>query len=320
MTRHPSDRLSRGDVVGRRRLLAMLIVVLAAAGSHPAASGASKLRIIATIPDLRALTEAVGGSLVDVDSLARANQNPHDLEVRPSLMVKLRRADALVVNGLELDGWADAVLRGANNAAVVPGAPGFIDASRGVPVIDVPTTRVDRSQGDVHPLGNPHYTLDPGLAPVVTQNILDGLARLAPEQRATFERQRQAFLARLEPALARWQAALAPLQAARFVVYHNDFRYFFQRFGLTQLGTIEDRPGIPPSPTHLARLVREMKDARAPVIVVVEPWSDQKLAARLADEAGAKIAVVNAKLGGSGPEAYLSSVDANVTALAQAAR
>ncbi len=304
----------------RRLMTWLLVTVLAATGSHPAADAAARLRVVATIPDLKALTEAVGGSLVEVDALARANQNPHDLEVRPSLMVKLRRANALVVNGLELDAWADSVLRGASNAAVVPGAPGFIDASRGVPVIDVPTTRVDRSMGDVHPQGNPHYTLDPGLAPIVTQTILDGLARLAPDQRAAFERQRQAFLARLETALVRWQATLAPLQAARFVVYHNDFGYFFKRFGLTQIGTIEDRPGIPPSPAHLARLVREMKDAGARVIVVVEPWSDQKLAARVAEEAGAKIAVVNGKLGAAGPDGYITSIDASVTALAQAAR
>jgi ABC-type Zn uptake system ZnuABC Zn-binding protein ZnuA len=114
---------------------------------------------------------------------------------------------------------------------------------------------------------------------------------------------------------------MTQLQSALLVVYHNDLGYFFKRFGLTQLGTIEDRPGIPPSPAHLARLAREMKDARARVVVVVEPWSDQKLAARLAEEAGAKVAVVNARLGaGSGPEAYLASVEANVTALAQAAR
>jgi len=313
--------MGQAGSIERRRVVVGLVSLVAVAAAGPAlVDAASKLRVIATIPDLRALTEAVGGGLVEVDSLARANQNPHDLEVRPSLMVKLRRADALVVNGLELDGWADAVLRGANNAAVVPGAPGFIDASRGVPVIDVPTTRVDRSMGDVHPLGNPHYTADPGLAPVVTQNILDGLARLAPEHRGTFERQRQAFLARLQPALARWRATLAPLQAARFVVYHNDLGYFFKRFGLTQLGTIEDRPGIPPSPAHLARLVREMKDARGRVIVVVEPWSDQKLAARVAEQAGARLALVNARLGASGPEGYLTSVEANVSALAQAAR
>jgi ABC-type Zn uptake system ZnuABC Zn-binding protein ZnuA len=305
----------------RRLVVLLLVVVAVCAGLEAAAAAGAKLRVIATIPDLKALTEAVGGDLVDVDSLARGNQNPHDLEVRPSLMVKVRRANALVVNGLELDGWADPVLRGANNPAVIPGTPGFIDASRGVPVIDVPTTRVDRSMGDVHPLGNPHYTLDPGLAPLVTQTIAEGLARVAPEHRAVFDRQRQAFVARLEPALARWQAALAPLRAARFVVYHNDLGYFFNRFGLTQIGTIEDRPGIPPSPAHLARLVREMKDAGMRVIIVVEPWSDQKLAARLAEEAGAKIAVVNARLGAtSGPDAYINSVDANVTALAQAGR
>jgi ABC-type Zn uptake system ZnuABC Zn-binding protein ZnuA len=303
-----------------RRALALLLLALFAASALPAA-GAARLRVVATIPDLKALTEAVGGDLVEVDSLARGNQNPHDLEVRPSLMVKLRRADALVVNGLELDQWADAVIRGANNAQVIPGSPGYIDASRGVQVLEVPTTRVDRSMGDVHPLGNPHYTLDPGLAPTITQTLLDGLSRLVPEQRPTFERQRQAFLARLEPALARWQATLAPLRSARFVVYHNDFGYFFNRFGLTHLGTIEDRPGIPPSPAHLARLVREMKEARARLVIVVEPWSDRKLAGRLAEETGATVAVVNARLGAtSGPEAYLASVEANVTALAQAAQ
>jgi len=305
-----------------RRLIAILLLaVLAAAGTQPAADAAAKLRVIATIPDLKALTEAVGGDLVEVESLARGNQNPHDLEVRPSLMVKLRRADAVIVNGLELDQWADAVIRGANNAAVVPGSPGYIDASRGVPVIDVPTTRVDRSMGDVHPYGNPHYTLDPGLAPTVTQSIVEGLARLAPEHRATFERQRQAFVARLEPALGRWQTALAPLKDARIVVYHNNLGYFFKRFGLTQLGTIEDRPGIPPSPAHLARLVREMKETRTRVVIVLESWSDQKLAGRLAEETGARVAIINTKLGTfSGPEAYINSVDANVTALAQAAR
>ena len=305
----------------RRLIAVLLLAVLAAAGIQPAADAAAKLRVIATIPDLKALTEAVGGDLVEVESLARGNQNPHDLEVRPSLMVKLRRADAVIVNGLELDQWADAVIRGANNAAVVPGSPGYIDASRGVPVIDVPTTRVDRSMGDVHPYGNPHYTLDPGLAPTVTQSIVEGLARLAPEHRATFERQRQAFVARLEPALGRWQTALAPLKDARILVYHNNLGYFFKRFGLTQLGTIEDRPGIPPSPAHLARLVREMKETRTRVVIVLESWSDQKLAGRLAEETGARVAIINTKLGTfSGPEAYISSVDANVTALAQAAR
>src|SRR4029453_8561317 len=119
-----------------------------------------------------------GENLVAAAAPARGNQNPHDLEVRPSLMVKVRQADLLIMNGLELDQWAEVVVQGANNANVIPGAPGRVDASAGIPVLEVPRTRVDRSMGDVHPVGNPHYTVDPGMAPAVTANILAGLARV----------------------------------------------------------------------------------------------------------------------------------------------
>src|SRR5215475_8178244 len=133
------------------RLRALLSVMLLALGlGAGTAEAADKVRVVTTTTDLKALTEAVGGDLVDVDALARGNQNPHDLEVRPSLMVKVRRADVLVMNGLELDGWAEVVVQGANNPNVIPGAPGRIDASSGIPVLDVPTTRVDRSMGDIH--------------------------------------------------------------------------------------------------------------------------------------------------------------------------
>src|SRR5262245_12036772 len=187
---------------------------------------AERIRVVATIPDLKALTEEVGGALVEVDALVRGTQNPHDLEARPSLMVKMRRADVLVINGLDLDAWAEAVVLGANNPRVIPGAPGRIDASRGIPVLEVPTTRVDRSMGDVHPLGNPHYTLDPGLVPIVTQNILEGLARVAPAQRPTFTANREAFLARLESAMTKWTKALEPQRGSKVVSYHNQFIYF----------------------------------------------------------------------------------------------
>jgi zinc/manganese transport system substrate-binding protein len=281
---------------------------------------AGKLQVVATISDLQALAMAVGGDLADVDVLARGNQNPHDLEVRPSLMVKLRRADALVINGLELDDWAHVAVQGANNPRIIPGGAGLIDASRGLPVLEVPTTKVDRSMGDVHPQGNPHYTLDPGMAPLVTQNLVEGLSRVAPDHRAAFERNRRAFLSKLEAAMARWTQRLAPAQGAKVVVYHGDWIYFFTRFGLQQAGTIEERPGIPATPTHLARLIRQMKDDQVKV-VVVEPWSDQKLAARVAQEAGAKLALLNATLGTvSGADAYLVTTEANVTALAEALR
>jgi ABC-type Zn uptake system ZnuABC Zn-binding protein ZnuA len=299
------------------RLLTALLLLCALANGVDAAR---KLRVITTIPDLKALTEAVGGTLVEVESLARGSQNPHDLEVRPSLMLKVRRADVLVVNGLDLDHWADAVVRGASNPNVIPGAAGFIDASVGLPVLEVPTARVDRSMGDVHPRGNPHYTVDPGLAPLVTQNIVDGLARVAPDQRSAFERNRQAFVERLQAAMARWQGTLAPARGAKVVVYHNNWVYFFTRFGIQQVGTIEERPGIPPSPAHLARLIQRMRDENVRV-VAVEAWSDQKLAKRLADDAGARVVVLNARPASpEGADAYIATTEANVATLAGAFR
>src|SRR2546426_822336 len=163
----------------------------------PSAQAARKLRVVATIPDLKSLVEAVGGDLVEVDVLTRGTQNFHEAEVRPSVMLKLRRADALIENGAELDTWADVAVLGANNPNIVRGAAGRIEISRGIPLLEVPSTRVDRSMGDVHPLGNPHFSLDPGLAPIITQNIVDGLSRLSADDRPAFERNRQAFLERL---------------------------------------------------------------------------------------------------------------------------
>jgi len=299
----------------------VIVLTLCLLGVVGGSAGAvDKLQVVATISDLKALTGAVGGDLVEVEVLARGNQNPHDLEVRPSLMVKLRRADALVINGLELDDWANVAVQGANNPRIIAGGTGLIDASRGIPVLEVPTTKVDRSMGDVHPQGNPHYTLDPGMAPLVTQNLVEGLARVAPEHRAEFERNRRDFLTRLEAAMTRWTQTFAPLRGAKVVVYHGDWVYFFTRFGLQQAGTIEERPGIPATPAHLARLIRQMREEGVRA-VAVEPWSDKELAARVAAEAGAKLALLNAKLGTvNGPDAYLATTEANVSTLAQALR
>src|SRR5213593_988761 len=234
-----------------RRFIFIVTVMMALAALTAGAEGARKLRVVATIPDLKSLTEAVGGDLVDVDSLTRGTQNFHEAEVRPSMMLKLRRADVLVENGLDLDAWADVAVNGANNPNIVRGAAGRVDISRGVPLLEVPTTRVDRSMGDVHPLGNPHFSLDPGLAPIITQNILEGLSRAAPEHRATFERNRQAFLGELERRMGEWTKLMEPVRGAKVVVYHPQWIYFLTRFGLLEAGWVEERPGIPPSPQHL---------------------------------------------------------------------
>ena len=301
-----------------RRLGAVLLVAFLVTTGM--AYGADKVRVVATIPDLKALTEAVGGDLVEVEALTRGTQNAHEAEIRPTMMLKLRRADLLVENGLELDAWVDVAVQGANNGRIVRGGSGRVDASRNVPVLDVPTGRVDRSLGDVHPEGNPHYTIDPGLAPVITQNLLEGLARVAPQHRGTFEKNRAAFLSRLDGEMAKWTKAMEPLKGAKVVAYHPDFTYFLRRFGLVQVGAVEDRPGIPPSPSHLAQLIRRMKDERVKAILV-EPWNDQKLAARVAQEAGARAVVIAPAVGAvKGTDTYFAAIDYNVRTLVEALR
>ncbi len=300
-----------------RLSIALLAGVALFATDVPAAE---KLRVVTTIPDLKSLAEAVGGDLVEVDSLTRGTQNFHEAEVRPSMMLKLRRADVLIQNGLDLDSWVDVAILGANNPRIIRGAPGLIDVSRDIPVLEVPTTRVDRSMGDVHPLGNPHFSLDPGLAPLITRTILEGFAHLAPDHRASFERNRQTFLARLDGEMSRWMKMMEPVKGAKVVVFHPDFIYFVTRFGLVQAGTVEDKPGIPPSPQHLVRLIRQMKDEKVKV-VLVEPWNDVKLANRVAQEAGARAIVFASAVGAvKGADNYIAAIDFNVKILAEALR
>ena len=296
--------------------LAVALVVVASV-----AGGAErKLRVVTTIPDLTALAQAVGGDLADVETLTRGTQNAHEAEVRPTMMLKLRRADVLVENGLELDAWADVAVNGANNPNIVRGSAGRIDISRGLPILEVPTVRVDRSMGDVHPLGNPHYSLDPGFAPTITQNILEGFSRLAADGRPTFERNRQAFLDQLNEAMTRWTKTLEPFRGAKVVVYHPQWIYFLSRFGLVQAATLEDRPGIPASPGHLVRVIQQMKAERIKVIIV-EPWNDRKLAERVAQEAGAKAIVLASMVGGvKGADSYIGAIDYNVNELSRALR
>ncbi|HEX3176836.1 MAG TPA: metal ABC transporter substrate-binding protein [Methylomirabilota bacterium] len=302
----------------KRFVLLVVVVIAVATVAVPMSQAARKLRVVATIPDLKSLTEAVGGDLVEVDSLTRGTQNAHEAEVRPSMMLKLRRADAVVENGLDLDAWADVAIEGSNNPSIMRGARGRIEISRGIEVLEVPTSRVDRSMGDVHPRGNPHFSLDPGLAPIITQNIVDGLVRIAPEHRAAFEANRKAFLTQLDQRMAEWMKVMAPLKGAKVVVYHPDMIYFLTRFGLVQVGMVEDRPGIPPSPQHLVNLIRAMKDEQVKV-VLVEPWNDVKLANRVAEEAGARAIVVASSVGAvKGADNYLAAIDYNIQALAKA--
>jgi zinc/manganese transport system substrate-binding protein len=303
-----------------RRVVLIVVALIVGAAVVGTVEAADKVRVVATIPDLKSLTEAVGGDLVDVEALTRGTQNFHEAEVRPSMMLKLRKADLLVENGVDLDAWVEVAVQSANNANIVRGGRGRIEIARGIPLLEVPSVRVDRSMGDVHPLGNPHFSLDPGLAPAITQNILDGLVRVAPQHRASFERNRAAFLARVDEQMTRWTKLMEPVKGAKVVVFHPVYIYLLTRFGLTQAGALEDRPGIPPSPQHLVNVIRQMKEEGIKAILV-EPWNDVKLANRVAEEAGAKAYVMASAVGAvKGADNYIAAIDYNVTTLAQALR
>jgi zinc/manganese transport system substrate-binding protein len=236
------------------------------------------------------------------------------------MMLKLRRADAVIENGLGLDAWADVAIAGSNNAELTPGGRGRIEISRGIEVLEVPTTRVDRSMGDVHPQGNPHFSLDPGLAPSITQNIVSGFVRIAPEHRAAFEANRRNFLAKLDGHMAEWNKAMEPVKGSKVVVFHPVYIYFLTRFGLVQAAAVEDRPGIPPSPQHLVNLIRQMKEEKIKVILL-EPWNDVKLANRVAEEAGGKAFVMASAVGAvKGADNYIAAIDYNIKTLVNALR
>jgi len=295
-----------------------LVAVLLAGLSPLRASAEPPLRVLTTLPDLWSITRALVGDLGEVQVATRPGQNPHDLEIRPSQVLLVRRAEILVRNGLEEDIWIDPVVESSGNPRLLRGSPSVIEASRGLALLKVPSGPVDRSQGDVHPSGNPHYTLDPTTMPAVTATIASGLARLRPDLAPRLEANRRDFLARVETQLARWRELLAPYQGAKVVSYHDSWPYFYRAYGLVELGVIEDRPGVPPSPQHLVSLVRRMREQRTRV-VMLESWYPPETAAAVARQAGARLVILPQSPGAlRGTEGYIDHMDHLVTALGRA--
>jgi ABC-type Zn uptake system ZnuABC Zn-binding protein ZnuA len=275
---------------------------------------AQRIRVITTIPELADMTKQIGRELVDVESLTRGVEYMHAVPVKPSFVPKLNRADILVENGLDLEvSWLPALLEVANNSKILPGQPGQIDCSVGISVLDVPRT-VDRSEGDVHPKGNPHYTLDPLNGRIMARNIATGLSRNYPQHQAVFEKNLNAYLAELDKAIARWQTLAAPLKGVKIVTYHQDWIYFVNRFGLQQIGTIELKPGIEPTPNHLVSLVQKMQQEKAGVIIY-GPQSD-RYPRQLASQTGASVVRLQS-IAGALPDTdtYIKFIDYNLRSL-----
>lgn len=286
-----------------------LLMILAS----PAAAG---LRVVATTPEYGALALAIGGDRVSVSTLAKPTEDPHFVDARPSHVVTLNRADLLIEGGAELEAaWLLPLIEGSRNPKVAVGAPGRLRASEGVALLDVPAV-LDRSQGDVHAAGNPHFMMNPDNAALVAGHITERFCALDAANCASYRERLQAFTDRLQQSTRAWEAALAPFKGRPIVTYHPTWRYFAASFGLVSDTYLEPKPGIPPSPPHLAQVIEKMNQLRIGVILV-EPFQSRKTAMAVAERTGATVVDVCQFPGGlpGTDQDYIALMDADVRAI-----
>lgn len=295
-----------------------IVLALFVALAWPA-SAQAKLNVVCTTADLASIAREVGGDRIEITTLARPTEDPHFVDPKPSFIVKLNRADALIHGGAELEsGWLPKLVEQARNARIVPAAKGEVRCCEGVKMLEVPAA-LDRSKGDIHALGNPHYLTDPENAKIVAHHIADAFGQMDPANRDFYAANASRFIAMLDAKLAEWQRVLAPFRGRELVAYHNSWPYFAARFGLKLELFLEPKPGIPPSPSHLAAVMAQMKERRARVILV-EPYLNRRTAETVARDTGALVVEFTQFPGGiKGTEGgYVALMDYLVHTLARA--
>jgi ABC-type Zn uptake system ZnuABC Zn-binding protein ZnuA len=291
---------------------------LALAQSAPARAQ-ELVHVVTTTTDLRSLAEAVGGDLIDAVSLVPANFDAEEYQPKPQDVLRLKKARLVVRVGLDYDLWFDRLLQASATGDIKRGGPGYVDASFGIAPLEVRGVTVGPGDGHAHGSGNPHYWLDPRNAEFITANILEGLTRIDPANTDRYEANRQAFLARLVQKLTEWETRLAPLRSMPLIAYHNSWPYFARRFRLDFADFLEIKPGVPPSPSHLAGIIQTMR-TRGARIVVREPHEPERDLAFVAVKTGASVVVLAASVGAlPGTGDYLSLFESNVAALVGAA-
>jgi len=271
-------------------------IILAAVLCCAPSPASAKIQVVTTTEDLAALAREIGGDLIDAQSIAKGYEDPHFIQAKPSYLLKLKRADLFVQIGLELEvAWAGALLTNARNTNILPGNPGFLDASDGCEILEKPQS-VDRSLGDVHPLGNPHYWLDPANGLVIARNIAQKLAEIDSAHAGDYEANLAKFKKRLDEKTKEWGALAAPLKGLNVVTYHNSWPNFARRFGLRVVNFIEPRPGIPPSPAHVSALEKQILREKIPLILM-EPYFDDKLPQKIARDTGGRLVILPPSVG-----------------------
>ena len=282
-------------------------------------AAAKTLNVVTATTDMAAMAQEVGGDKVSVESIAKGYQDPHFVEAKPSFLLKLRQADLLITVGLQLEiGWLPPLITQSGNTRIQVGGNGYLDASQFAEILDVPTGTVTRAMGDVHPLGNPHYWLDPDNGRRVAKGIAAKLGELDPGDNAYFQQRFQDFDKRLTAAEQKWDALMKPYRGRKVVTYHNSLPNFAKHFGLNVIAYVEPRPGIPPTPSHTIELIGQMKRENCKIIMV-EPYFDLKTPNSVARETGAQVVKYLPSVGGEKDVTdYFKLFDYNIDLLTKA--
>ncbi len=300
----------------RNAFAAALVALVALSGLG--ATVVAKIRVVATTPDLASIAREIGGEAVEVVALAKPTEDPHFVDAKPSHIVTLNRADVLIEGGAELElGWLPPLLESSRNTRIAAGAPGRVVASQGVQMLEIPAA-FDRSKGDVHSQGNPHFLLDPPNARTFAISLADQFSKVDPASAALYTANATKFSAALDAKYAEWQRKLEPFRGAKIVTYHKDFVYLAARFNLEVVAELEPKPGIAPSPAHIARVIQTMRATSARVILV-QPYQNRKTAATVARQAGAVVLDMPQQPGARpDTKTWLAMMDHLVTTLANA--
>jgi ABC-type Zn uptake system ZnuABC Zn-binding protein ZnuA len=296
----------------------LLVAVILSGLAIPAQA---KLRVVTSLQDLASIADAIGGERIETFALARGYQDPHFVDAKPSFILKLSRADLLIVAGLELEiGYLPPLIDQSRNDRIHPGSPGYLDASVGCDILQRPTQAVTRAMGDVHPYGNPHYWTDPGNGRVVARAVAAKLIELDPAGKGTYDAKLAAFEARLTEKEREWQAKMAPFAGTKVVTFHESWPNLAKYFNLDIVGTVEPKPGIPPSPTHTLEIVNLITAQKVPLILV-EPYFDTKTPKYIGERTGAVVLTFYPSVGGI-PEIkdYIDLFDYDVNAFVNAMR
>jgi zinc/manganese transport system substrate-binding protein len=297
---------------------------LIVAGAAFAAFGASalpasaKVDVVTADQTLAWVVGDIGGKNVSVEYFASSNQDPHTVEPRPSQVAKLQNADMLVRIGMDLDLWLDSLIRAAGNGKIAPGGRGYVDASRGLRPLEVPSGKLDPSKGDLHVYGNPHYLFGPSNLRVAARNVTEGLKRVDSANAATYEANFKDMMEKLQSSLATWKARLSPDKKKQVVTYHKSLIYFLAEFGIIEAGNVEAKPGLEPTPGHIAEVAREMK-ADGVKAILMESYRSRRFADLLARQSGGTVVLVPGGVGAEkGLNDYFSFMGAIVDRVAAA--